>query len=670
MLSTVEKILYILLAMTSLGLASVAFSQMVLVIFRGQGRLSAAPFARRLAKGWLGFLRQGGMLTRRPLTSAIHSVIVLGFVYYLLANVGDLAEGFLPEFRPLADTKFGWVYRMVGDILSAGVIVSMSLLLGRRFLLRSPELFFTEQLPLHPRAERGIRRDSLVVGVFIIGHVGFRFLGESFSLSQTGADVSQPFASAIANLLVGISAEWAATGERGCWWISQGLVLAFIPYFPHSKHAHLFMGPLNYLTRPERCSPGALDDLDFETEGLEQFGASRLTDLNKTQILDAFACIMCNRCQDVCPCTITGKTLSPAAVEINKRFYIGDNLADLASGAGDGTELLNFALDRSAAWSCLSCGACNEVCPVGNEPMMDIIDVRRDQVLMKGSFPEELRGAFDGLQGNGNPWNIGEDRQAWAVPLDFQVPTVEENPDFEILYWVGCAGAFDLQGQGVARATATILNSAGVNYATLGNRESCSGDLARRSGNEYLFSEIAKGNVEVLNSVVDENRSVMTGCPHCLHVLKNEYRSFGGRYEVQHHSQVIQRLISDGSITMGSGDSSPLTFHDPCYLGRQNGEYEAPRELLSRTGSELVEMGRVKQNSFCCGGGGAQAWKEEEPGSRSVSVSRFEEAMATGAGKLAVGCPFCFRMLNDAGSERGSEIEVRDVAEVVAEAMK
>jgi Fe-S oxidoreductase len=668
-LSTADKIFYVLIALTSVGFAVVTFTRMVRVILRGQGRLFAAPFVRRAGEGFAAFLSQGGMMLRRPVTSAFHAIIVLGFLYYLLANVGDLAEGFLPGFRFLADSQLGGPYRIVGDFLSAGVIVAMAFFLVRRFLTRSTDLSFPVQVQLHPQAERGIKTDSFLVGVFILGHVGSRFLGATFSLSLTGADVWQPIASIVAASWVGLSATSLEVGERICWWVSQGLILAFIPYFPYSKHAHLFMGPLNYFTRPERPSPGALDVIDFDAEGVEQFGASRLTNLSRTQIVDAFACVMCNRCQDVCPATATGKTLSPAALEINKRYHIGGNLSAFAAGAEDRTELLDFALDESAVWSCLGCGACSQVCPVGNEPMLDIMDIRRDQVLMKGKFPAELRSSYDGMQGQGNPWNLGADRLAWTEPLDFAVPTVEDNPDFEMLYWVGCAGAFDPLAGGVARATASILNAAGVNYAVLGNKESCSGDLARRSGNEYLFSEIAQRNVEVLNSVLDESKSVMTGCPHCLHVLKNEYTPFGGKYEVQHHSQVIRRLIDDGSIEMKSSVEATVTFHDPCYLGRQNGEYEAPRDLLSSAGTELVEMDRVKENSFCCGGGGAQAWKEEEAGTQAVNSARFEEASTTKADTVAVGCPFCLKMLSDAGAKDGSEMEVEDVAEIVAKAI-
>jgi len=669
MLSPLEKIVYVLVALASLGFSGLHFSRMVRAIRRGQGNLLTAPVLRRVGEAMMAIVSQGGMRTRRPLTSLIHVFLVLGFVYYLIANAADLVEGFMPGFRFLDGSSLGGPYRFCGDLLSVCVIVAMTYFLARRFVFGSTDLLFPKQIRLYPGAEKGMRRDSLLVGVFVLGHVGFRFLGASFDLVEGGYDTWQPFASTVAVLWAGMQETGSSLGTRVCWWISQGLVLAFIPYFPYSKHAHLFMGPLNYFTRPDRRSPGALDPIDFEKDDAEQFGASRLTDLSRTQIVDAFACIMCNRCQDVCPATSTGKTLSPAALEINKRYYLGEHLSSLANGDADDAALLDYAVDESALWSCLGCGACTEACPVGNEPMMDLMDIRRGQVLMNGSFPQELRLAFDGMQNQGNPWNLSGDRLAWTEALDFTVPTVEDNPDFDVLFWVGCAGAFDPRAGEVARATASILQGAGVNYAVLGNRERCTGDVARRSGNEYLFAEMARGNVDTLDAVVPPGKKIVTGCPHCLHVIKNEYPTFGGSFDVLHHTQAIQDLIASGSITLDTDGSTPVTFHDPCYLGRQNGEYDAPRDSLLGAGAGLVEMERRRENSFCCGGGGAQAWKEEEQGTGAVSATRFEEARATGAESVAVGCPFCLRMLGSESEKNGSELPVRDVAEIVAGAM-
>jgi Fe-S oxidoreductase len=378
---------------------------------------------------------------------------------------------------------------------------------------------------------------------------------------------------------------------------------------------------------------------------------------------------MCNRCQDACPAYATGKELSPSALEINKRYHIWDDMAGLAAGQENPLTLLEYAISDSAVWACTSCGACIEVCPVGNEPMFDILGIRRDQVLMNSTFPHELKGAFTGMERNGNPWQMASDRLAWAKALPFKVPTVEENPDFELLYWVGCAGAFDPNAQATARAMATVLNAAGVNFAVLGNNETCTGDVARRAGNEYLFFEMAQANIELLNSIGADQKRIVASCPHCLHTLGQEYADLGGNFTVLHHTQLLTELIGNGHLKLNGNRLEKVTFHDPCYLGRHNRIYEAPREALAQAGMALLEMDRHRSNSFCCGAGGAQMWKEEEKGVQAVNANRYAEAKATGADTLAVGCPFCARMLNDANTQAGAPMKVKDVAEIVAEAI-
>jgi Fe-S oxidoreductase len=301
--------------------------------------------------------------------------------------------------------------------------------------------------------------------------------------------------------------------------------------------------------------------------------------------------------------------------------------------------------------------------------MFDILAIRQDQVLMNSQFPDELKGAFNGMERNGNPWQMAEDRLAWAKPLDIPAPTVEENPDFEVLYWVGCAGSFDPNAQAIARAIATVLNAAGVSFAVLGNNETCTGDVARRAGNEYLFFVMAETNIETLNALGADQKKIVTGCPHCLHTLGKEYADYGANFTVLHHTQLITELIGQGRLKLNGDKLEQVTFHDPCYLGRHNGEYQAPREALAKAGMTLLEMDRSKSNSFCCGAGGAQVWKEEEAGTQAVNDNRFAEARATGAQTLAIGCPFCARMLNDANNAAGAPMQVKDVAEVVAGAL-
>ncbi|MAG36823.1 MAG: [Fe-S]-binding protein [Dehalococcoidia bacterium] len=669
MLTSVEKVLFAIAVLASLYGASLTFRRMAQVVLRGQGQLHLDRLPQRLAWGLVAFVSQGGMLRQRPLTSLIHLVIAWGFISYALANVMDILTGYVPGFRFLGQSAGGGVYRLVVDLLSLGVLLGMTFLLLRRFVARSAVLTYHDRVKLHPKVLSAIPRDSLIVGAFILTHVGFRVLGSSLLVAMEGSDPWQPFASMVAGFWVGLPAPAVAVGWHVSWWLSLGTVLAFLPYFPYSKHAHLFVGPLNVLTRPQRKALGALDAIDFDDEEAEQYGAARLTDLSQSHIADAFACVMCNRCQDVCPAYVTGKELSPAALEANKRSYISEHMIPLAAGDEDPLPLLEYATSESAVWSCLSCGACVEVCSVGCEPMFDLLAMRQDRVLMSGQFPQELRSAFDGMVRIANPWRLADDRLGWAKTLDFAVPTVEENPQFEVLYWVGCAGAFDPTAQPTARAIATILHAAGVNFAVLGNKEKCTGDVARRAGNEYLFHELAQANITTLNSVEAAGKRIVTGCPHCLHTLGKEYQDFGGQYTVLHHTQLISELIGAGRLKLKGGPVTTVTLHDPCYLGRHNGEYDAPREALTAAGMTLVEMARSRSNSFCCGGGGAQMWKEEEEGTQAVNMNRYAEARGSGAGVLAVGCPFCTRMLSDANTQAGETMVVKEVAQVVAEAL-
>lgn len=669
MLNQVERVLFILLVVISLAAAYGTFNEMIRVIERGHRKINWSNLPRRMVRGTLALASQGRILRHRRITSLFHFAVAWGFIYYGFVNLIDILEGMVPNFQFLPGTIVGDIYRLLADLLTVGVLVGIIYLMVRRFGARPLALRYRENVKLHPKVPTGISRDSAIVGTFILFHVGFRFLSTTFLIAQHGRDPWQPFANLVAPLWSGLPAEAITAGWHISWWVALGLIFLFLPYFPYTKHAHLFLGPINEMVRPERRALGALEPINFEDESIEQFGANKLTDLSDKHILDAFACIMCNRCQDACPAYITGKELSPAALEVNKRYYIKEYMSQLADGGPDPQTLLDYAISESAVWACTACGACVEVCPVGNEPMFDILYMRRDMVLMESNFPEDLKSAFIGMERLGNPWGMTENRMAWAQPLDFKVPTVEENPDFEYLFWVGCAGAFDPSAQEVARAVATILHSADISFAVLGENESCTGDSARRAGNEYLFFEMATANIETLNAAGVDKKRIVTSCPHCLTTLGKEYPDLGGHYQVYHHTQMISDLVGKGKLKLNGNMLEKTTFHDPCYLGRHNNVFDSPRDALAQAGVTLLEMGRTKDNSFCCGAGGAQMWKEEEHGREAVNNNRFEEAQATGAETLAVGCPFCTIMLKDANQKAGSTMKVRDVAEIVVEAM-
>ncbi len=665
MLTLPEKILFILAVAASAYAAFFATRRIIRIIARGQGKVDWGLLKRRIVPTLYKTITFQPVFRFRFWPSLFHGFVAWAFIYYLLVNLFDVLAGFIPGFH--IPGTIGDLYRLGADILSVAALAGMVALILRRFVFKSASLSAREDVLLHPKAKHSIRRDSAVVGGFILVHVGSRFVGVSFALASQGADSWQPFASTLAQLWSGWSETALVIGEHICFWLALGTILAFIPYFLYSKHIHLFFAPLNFLLKPERRSIGELSKLDFDDESIEQFGATHLEDLGWEQIMDAYACIMCYRCQEVCPAYNTGKVLSPAALEINKRYFLNTEGERLAGGEASQQSLLEFAITPEAVWACTACGACIDICPVGNEPMRDILDIRRALVLMENDFPEQLQTAFRGMERTMNPWNVPPtERMKWAEGL--AVPTIEDLPEPDVLWWVGCAPATDARAQKIARAFAEVLNSAGVKFAVLGEMEQCTGDSARRAGNEFLFNEMAAANVELLDEVAPKR--IVTTCPHCLHTIKNEYTAFGGDYQIIHHTQLINELVAEGRLALDPSEMSQVTFHDPCYLGRQNQIIADPRQVLQNSGAQLVEMPLHGAKSFCCGAGGAQMWKEEEHGSERVSSHRFKEAQETGAATLALGCPFCMIMFNDAKKDAGSDLQVMDIAEIVTAALR
>ncbi len=671
MLTLIEKIAFVLLALGAAAAAVREADRIRRVIRRGWGRPSLAKLPQRAvqAAAKAAIFQPTWRVRLGP--SLLHAFVGWAFIFYLLVNLGDVLQAFLPNFTFLGNGLIGGLYRLIADLLSVAGLAGMSLLLVRRFVVRTPALRLHENTTVHPQARFGIRRDSAIVGTFILVHVGSRFLGASFHLAELGVDQWQPFASVVSVFLSYLSPAAITAGQHVFFWGALGTILLFIPYFLYSKHIHLFMAPLNFFLRPERKSSGQMAAINFEDESITQYGAAKLEDLEWKLIQDAYACIMCNRCQDACPANATGKALSPSALEINKRYFLNNHGAALAAGQPSPAGLLEFAIRPEEVWACTTCGACVDICPVGNEPMRDILDIRRNLVLMDSNFPDQFQGAFRGMERQGNPWQIGpESRLEWAEGLAQRVPTVEQNPDFEILYWVGCAPATDPRARKTARAFVQVLQAAGANFAVLGRSERCTGDSARRAGNEFLFAQLAAQNVETINAAMGEHkRRIVATCPHCLHTIKNEYGDFGGNFEVIHHTQLIAELQAAGKLKLDPAKQSKVAFHDPCYLGRHNQVFDAPRQALQAAGAEVTELKRNQRGSFCCGAGGAQMWKEEEAGTQRVSNNRFAEAQATGRDTLAVGCPFCMIMLTEAANTAKSPMQVRDVAEIVADSL-
>jgi Fe-S oxidoreductase len=468
------------------------------------------------------------------------------------------------------------------------------------------------------------------------------------------------------------------------------VVTGFLVFVLYSKHMHIFTAPLNVFLKRQPRALGALGttpDIETLMESEDAvIGAGQIGHFHRQQLLQTLACTECGRCQDKCPAWNTGKPLNPKLIITSLRDHMldqGDQLIG-AGGAADQDHaqdpermaaLVPGIIDPEALWACTTCGACVEECPVDIEHVDVIMDMRRFQVMMESEFPAEAGTMLRNIENQGNPWGMRADsRLDWASGLDFEIPVVADTipEDVEWLYWVGCAGSLDDRAKRATAATASVLHEAGVKFAVLGPRESCTGDPARRMGNEYLFQEMAKANIETLSGA--GVKKIIASCPHCFNTIANEYPQLGGRYEVVHHSQLLSRLVAEGRLTPKDPVTAKLTYHDPCYLGRHNDVYDQPRDVLDALpGVERVEMPRHGSRGFCCGAGGARMWMEERTGKR-INAERTDEALGTGAEVIATSCPYCLIMLGDAVAQRKGEgkadgVVVIDLAQVLADSV-
>ena len=439
-------------------------------------------------------------------------------------------------------------------------------------------------------------------------------------------------------------------------------------YIPFSKHIHMVAAPLNAYFRSLEPR-GALETIDLENA--ERFGASRVQDFTWKQLLDGYACAVCGRCTDACPANFTGKVLSPMHIVENLKEHM---IAIGHQGPRDPehTEpqpIIDHAIPEQAIWDCVSCGACMEECPVVVEHVPTIIDLRRNLVLEESKIPETGMNALLSMEQRGHPWRGTQfSRTDWAEGLE--VPTMAENPEAEVLFWVGCTAALEQRSQGIARSMVKVLKSAGVNFAILGEEETCTGDPARRMGNEYLYQILAQQNVETMNGY--NVQTVVTICPHCFNTIKNEYPQFGGDYEVLHYSQYVDRLIQQGRVKPVKMMNTTVAYHDSCYLGRHNGVYDEPRNVARAIpGLKLVEMEpRCRQRGFCCGAGGGHMWMEESQGER-INHVRTDHFLETQADTVGVSCPFCLQMMTEGIQSKGQDADkqAKDVLEILADSL-
>ncbi|MFF3921538.1 (Fe-S)-binding protein [Paenibacillus lactis] len=507
------------------------------------------------------------------------------------------------------------------------------------------------------------------------------------------------------------------------WWIHLLILLSFLVYVPQSKHFHLITAPINILVR-RTDPPGKLSKLDLEDEEAESFGVGKIEDFTQKQMLDFYACVECGRCTNVCPASNTGKLLSPMHMIVKLRDHLTEKGAALTSKSpwmpasvfgsagvhtmaatdlalvgwkGEGitdigptmevqkrswhqvegvdpkdVQLIGGVMTEEEIWACTTCRNCEDQCPVANEHVDKIVDLRRHLVLMEGSVPQEGQRAMQNIERQGNPWGISRaDRSKWVKEidpegtLDLKIPTVKENPDFDILFFVGSMGSYDNRSRKITRAFVRLMNEAGVNFAILGNEEKNSGDTPRRMGNEFLFQQLCMENIETFQKY--DVKRIVTACPHTFNIFKNEYPEFGLTAEVLHHTELLDQLVKEGRLTPKHPIREKITYHDSCYLGRYNDVYDQPRNVLRAIpGVELLEMERTRENGMCCGAGGGQMWMEEDAGKR-VNLARTEQALAVSPTMISSACPYCLTMLEDGTKLKEVEdsVRTRDIAEIL-----
>ncbi|MSU57124.1 MAG: 4Fe-4S dicluster domain-containing protein [Pedosphaera sp.] len=633
------------------------------------------PGLRRLLTDGLGQKRVRG----RGLPSWAHLALFAGFMMLFLGTtlleIDHLSSGISEALKFHRGTYYV-IYEFTLDVFGLLFLAGCILFFWRR--TRRP-------------ASVGHRATDwyVIISFLAIGISGYLVEGLRMVWQQpTGlAAHCSPVGLWISHGFSGMTEASARSAHQVVWWIHAVLVFGFIASIPFTRLLHIIAGPMNlFFAKPElgRMTPVTME----EVEKTERVGVSAIEHFNQQQLLSLDACMECGRCEEACPAHATDKPLSPKKVvqDLKRLMTLSLSVAAPRKSAAQTPAQESTALSRDAAtvqvralldetiraetlWSCTACSACVGVCPVRIDPLTLITDLRRNRV-GEGALSGTAATALRRMQSSSNPWGLpAADRPNWSEGLG--APTAKENPSFEVLYWIGCAGSYDRRAQRVARAVVKLLKHAGVNFAILGREEKCTGESARRLGDEFLFQELAQANIATLAKY--NVRKILAHCPHCLNSLLKDYSQFGGSYEVIHHTQFISQLIQEGRLNIpsaaGPDSAGAVTYHDPCYLARVNGIHEAPRAVLATAlgaTNDFREMPRNREKTFCCGAGGGRMWMEEDPKQR-VSTVRAKEALATGAKTVAVGCPFCLTMMTDGVAAQNDSARVMDVAEILVE---
>ncbi|MDC3414956.1 (Fe-S)-binding protein [Aquibacillus sp. 3ASR75-11] len=652
---------------------------------------------KRFEKIWIYVFGQKKLLKDKK-SGAIHVMMFYGFLLVQFGAIDFIVKGLSPGSNlPLGPFYPGFTFFQ--ELVTLTILVAVVWAFYRRYI---------EKLV---RLKRGFKAGLvlLFIGALMVSVL----VGNGMALIWHGEEGSwtEPIATLIANAFAWMPPTAAAAIFFIAWWIHLLVLLSFLVYVPQSKHAHLLAAPVNVFLSRE-TPPGKLSKIDFEIDEAEtdaeevSFGVGKIEDFTQHQMIDLYACVECGRCTNVCPATGTGKMLSPMDLIIKLRDHLtatgaavtgqtpwvpsyafahteGNRLAKMAGGSAEQevaagldtlqqTSLIGDVITEEELWACTTCRNCEDQCPVMNEHVDKIIDLRRYLVLTEGKMDPDAQRAMMNIERQGNPWGLSKKERVNWRDLDdsVHIPTVKElkkeGETFEYLFWVSSMGSYDNRSQKIALAFAKLMNQAGIKFAILGNKEMNSGDTARRIGNEFLFQELAEKNIKEFEK--NDVKKIVTIDPHAYNIFKNEYPDFGFEAEVYHHTQLLFDLVSEGRIKPQSAINETLTYHDSCYLGRYNGVYDPPREILkSIPGLKLVEMERSGENAMCCGAGGGLMWTEEKTGNR-INVARTEQAMAVNPTMISSACPFCLTMLSDGtkAKEVEEDISTMDVAEILA----
>ncbi|GAB7386391.1 heterodisulfide reductase-related iron-sulfur binding cluster [Bacillaceae bacterium] len=644
----------------------------------------------------------------------MHLVMFYGFIILQFGALDILYKGITGKPLPIPGYD---AFSLAQELTAVSVLIAVAYAAHRRY---------GERLK---RLQRGWKPS--IVLFFITFPMLSVLLTMSFErlVHQLAPSPWAPVTSLAAAAFSGVSATAACVLYYAFWWLHLLILLSFLIYVPQSKHFHLLVAPLNIFLR--RLEPaGRLRSLDLEDENAESFGAGKIEDFTQKQLMDLYACVECGRCTNACPASNTGKYLSPMHMIVKLRDHLTEKGAAITSrspwvpafafrgtegvhhirlpesGPGaaetaaadsrwegvvtdigptmewqrfawkpssrkaDEISLIGDVMTEEEIWACTTCRNCEEQCPVGNEHVDKIIDMRRYLVLMEGKMPADGQRALQNIERQGNPWGLNRnDRVNWLKDApDLRVPTVRENPDFAYLLFVGSMGSYDSRTIKVTKALVRLLNIAGVNFAILGNEERNSGDTPRRMGNELLFQQLCQENIATFKKY--NVKKIVTACPHTYNTLKNEYPEFGLTAEVYHHTELLERLVREGKLVPKRPVNERIVYHDSCYLGRYNGIYEQPRSLLRAIpGVELVEMERNRENAMCCGAGGGMMWMEERQGKR-VNVARVEQALAVQPTVISSACPYCLAMMEDGTKVKEADrVKTRDIAEILLESV-